>query len=200
MESASFKYHFVPPAQKGELFTLLLLHAEGGHESDVVPMGRQLHPAAALLAPRGPIPEGNRARWFNRDEQVARALDLATFLEQAVTMHELTPGKVVAVGIAQGATLAATMMLHRPQALFGALLFRPSLPPAPGKPAKFNRTPVFISAGRLDPYVSTYDVEQLKALFERAGAALYVQWQHAARGLAPGEVAAASRWLLGRTT
>ena len=48
-----FIHHFSPATQSDLGITLLLLHGTGENEEDVLPLGRELLPGAALLSPRG---------------------------------------------------------------------------------------------------------------------------------------------------
>ena len=52
--SLGFQYEFVPGSAER---TLLLLHGTGGNEQDLIPLGRNLDPDAALLSPRGRVVE-----------------------------------------------------------------------------------------------------------------------------------------------
>lgn len=48
-----FLHRFIPATQPDIGITLLLLHGTGGTEEDLLPLGRELLPGAALLSPRG---------------------------------------------------------------------------------------------------------------------------------------------------
>src|SRR5688500_19400283 len=60
-----FIHRFVPPAAPNAP-TLLLLHGTGGDEDDLIQLGTLLLPGAALLSPRGKVPEHGSPRFFRR--------------------------------------------------------------------------------------------------------------------------------------
>jgi predicted esterase len=47
-EQLGFIHRFVPAAEGGPHATLLLLHGTGGNEEDLLPLGREMLPGAAL--------------------------------------------------------------------------------------------------------------------------------------------------------
>ena len=60
-----FTHRFIP-GEGGNPVTLLLLHGTGANEDDLVPLGQQLVPGAAILSPRGKVSEGGAPRFFRR--------------------------------------------------------------------------------------------------------------------------------------
>ena len=60
---SDFIHEFVPGSSSR---TLLLLHGTGGNERDLIPLGRELDPNAALLSPRGKVLENGMPRFFRR--------------------------------------------------------------------------------------------------------------------------------------
>ena len=62
----SFQFHFEPATRATEKRTLLLLHGTGGTEQDLVKIGKELLPGAAILSPRGKVSENGASRWFRR--------------------------------------------------------------------------------------------------------------------------------------
>src|SRR5881396_1389513 len=96
---------------------LLLLHGTGGNEKDLIPLGRELDPNAALLSPRGKVLENGMPRFFRRlaegvfdlEDLKYRTSELADFLAAAVCHYELPANDVVGVGYSNGANIAASM-------------------------------------------------------------------------------------------
>ena len=58
-----FVHEFVPGSSKR---TLLLLHGTGGNERDLILLGREIDPTAAILSPRGKVLENGMPRFFRR--------------------------------------------------------------------------------------------------------------------------------------
>jgi phospholipase/carboxylesterase len=82
------------------------------------------------LSPRGKVLENGSLRFFRRfapneldEENVRRrAHELADFIEEARVHYRLsTP---IAVGYSNGANMATTLLLLRPETLAGAILLR----------------------------------------------------------------------------
>src|SRR5882762_6739764 len=83
--------HRFEPGADPTLPPVLLLHGTGGDEADLVPLGHEIAPGAALLSPRGNVLEGDRPRFFRRfreglfdeDDVRRRAGELANFVDEA---------------------------------------------------------------------------------------------------------------------
>ena len=116
MSAPEFIHRFVP-ATEGSKRVLLLLHGTGGDENDLLPIGRELDPNAALLSPRGRVIENGMPRFFRRfaegvfDEEdvVRRANELPDFISAAASKYDFVPADVTAVGYSNGANIAAAM-------------------------------------------------------------------------------------------
>src|SRR3989454_2638326 len=183
--------------------TLLLLHGTGGNEHDLIPLGRKLDPTAALLSPRGKVLENGMPRFFRRLEEGVfdiedlkhRTHELADFVAEALEGHGLVGEKPVAVGFSNGANIAASMLLLRPEVLGGAILFRPMVPFVPAKLPALQGTPVFIGAGRTDPIARPDQTERMAALLREAGADVTLHWEAAGHALGSPEAAEAREWL-----
>jgi predicted esterase len=62
-----FVHVFMPAAKPApDAVTLLLLHGTGGDERELLPLGRELWPGAALLGVRGHVLENGAPRFFCR--------------------------------------------------------------------------------------------------------------------------------------
>jgi phospholipase/carboxylesterase len=183
--------------------TLLLLHGTGGSEHDLIPLGREIDPNAALLSPRGKILENGMPRFFRRlaegvfdvEDLKQRTNELADFVAAAVQHYKLAADSLVAVGYSNGANIAASMLLLRPEILHAAILFRAMVPLEPEALPDLSPVRVWIGAGNQDPIIPTSETQRLVDLLRRAGADVTVRFFNAGHGLANSEVKAARRWL-----
>jgi len=198
----SFVHQFTP-AQADDAPTLLLLHGTGGNEHDLLDLGRALYPGAALLSPRGPVLENGMPRFFRRlaegvfdlDDLRRRTHDLAEFVAAASVAYGFDSRRVIAVGYSNGANIAGSLLLLRPEVLAGAVLFHAMVPLVPEQLPDLHAVPVFMSAGKFDSLISPPQTEALAQLLREAGAEVELHWEPASHALNQAEVAAAKSWL-----
>lgn len=199
-----FIHEFVPGSSER---TLLLLHGTGGNESDLIALGRQLDPFAALLSPRGKVLENGMPRFFRRlaegvfDEEdlIRRANELADFLDEAAAHYHFDRQKLLAVGYSNGANIAGALLLLRPGAVCGAALLRPMVPLVPETHPDLKAAPVLVAAGNQDPIVPAENARQLVALLRSAGADVTVSFENAGHSLTDSTIETAKRWLAEKT-
>jgi phospholipase/carboxylesterase len=197
-----FVHHFFP-GESGA--TLLLLHGTGGDENDLVPLGRELAPDAAILSPRGKVSEYGAARFFRRlaegvfdqEDLVFRTHELAEFIEASAQEYGFDLSRLVAVGYSNGANIAASLMLLHPGLLRAAVLFRAMAPFEPDVVPDLSGMPVFLAAGRMDQMIAPENTERLAEILRRAGADLDLRWRNTGHALTYEEVAEAKEWLAG---
>ena len=195
-----FIHEFVPGASDR---TLLLLHGTGGNEHDLIPLGRGLDPNAALLSPRGKILENGMPRFFRRlaegvfdvEDLKQRTNELADFVAAAVWQYRLAADRVVAVSYSNGANIATSMLLLRPEILRAAILFRAMVPLVPDNLPDLSSVRVWIGAGDQDPIIPASETQRLATLFRRGGADVTIRFAHATHGLTNDEVKMARLWL-----
>lgn len=195
-----FIHEFVPGISER---TLLLLHGTGGNERDLLPLGRELDPNAALLSPRGKVLENGMPRFFRRlaegvfdlEDLKKRTIELADFVAAAAKHYKLAADQIVAVGYSNGANIAASMLLLRPEILSAAILFRAMIPLVPENLPDISSVRVWIGAGDQDPIVPASEAQRLAKLFRSAGADVTIRFANASHGLTDAEVKTAGHWL-----
>jgi predicted esterase len=200
-----FLHEFVPGNSSR---TLLLLHGTGGNERDLLPLGRELDPDASLLSPRGKILENGMPRFFRRlaegvfdlEDLKTRTNELANFVAAAVRHYKLAADHVVGVGYSNGANIAASMLLLRPEIMHAAILFRAMVPLIPDKMPDLSSVRIWIGAGDQDPIIPVSETKRLAELLRSAGADVTIRFAEAAHGLTNDDVEAADHWLGGLTS
>ncbi len=196
----NFVHEFVPGSS---MRTLLLLHGTGGNEHDLIPLGREIDPAAAILSPRGKVLENGMPRFFRRlaegvfDEEDLKknTYELADFVSAAAQHYEFPADKIAAVGYSNGANIAASLLLLRPKTLRAAVLLRAMVPLVPEKMPDLSSVRVWIGAGNQDPVIPTSETQRLVELLRSARAEVTIHFVNAGHGLTSAEVETASQWL-----
>ena len=202
MSDLGFTHRFVP-AHSTSARTLLLLHGTGADENDLLDLGRAFDSSAALLSPRGKVLENGAPRFFRRlaegifDEKdvVARAHELAGFVDSAATAYKIDLEKLVAVGYSNGANIAAAMLLLGVAQFSQGIFLRPMVPLKPPTLPDLKHTRVLLSAGQVDPIARPAIVIELEQLFRKAGAEVSLQFQPSGHELTTADVTAAREWL-----
>lgn len=196
--------HVFEPGTDPAAPPLLLLHGTGGSEHDLLRLGRAISPGSALLSPRGDVSEGGAARFFARlaegvfdpQEVIRRTQALGDFVLAATAHYRVEPRRLIAVGFSNGANIAATLLLLRPETLGGGILFRPMVvldqAAAPGTLAGKR---VLLCNGTTDPLVPADHPTRLAGLLRAGGADVKLELLPASHALTPQDVAAAQSWL-----
>jgi predicted esterase len=195
-----FIHEFIPGSSPR---TLLLLHGTGGNERDLIPLGRELDPNAALLSPRGKVLENGMPRFFRRlaegvfdlEDLKFRTGELADFVTAAAQLYGFGLDNLVAVGYSNGANIGASMLMLRPEIMHAAILFRAMVPLIPDRLPDLSAVHVWIGAGDQDPIIPTSEAKTLSELLRRGGADVTIRFANAGHGLTNDDLGAARLWL-----
>jgi phospholipase/carboxylesterase len=172
--------------------TFLLLHGTGGNEEDLIPVAREISSEAAILSPRGKILEdGIAARFFRRlaegvfdlEDLRFRTNELANFVNNASKTYGFDLQHVIALGYSNGANIASSMLLLRPEVLSAAILFRAMVPFVPNTLPDLSNKYIFMSSGLYDPIIPKKEAERLFSLFKNGGAKVSISWQNSGHEL-----------------
>ena len=202
MADLGFIHRWIP-SKNESLRVLLLLHGTGGNENDMLSLGRELDPNASLLSPRGNVLENGAPRFFRRfaegvfDEEDAsrRANELADFISAAANEYKFERDSLIAVGYSNGANIASTMMLLRPESLPAAILLRGMIVLSKPPSTDLHHKRILISAGDADPIIPTENAKGLAAFLQERGADVRLEIQKAGHGLVPADLLVTKDWL-----
>jgi phospholipase/carboxylesterase len=199
-----FIHQFIPASTRPDQVTLLLLHGTGGNEQDLIPLGQELYPRAAILSPRGKVLESGMPRFFRRlaegvfdiEDLKFRTHELADFVRKASKVYEFDLRYVISVGYSNGANIASSLLLLHPEIISSAVLFRAMVPFIPEKVPNLTGKNIFIGAGQYDPIVPRKQTETLFDFFEKAGANVVLHFEeNSGHELGYDEISAAKDWL-----
>jgi predicted esterase len=196
--------HQFTPGRANHGVTILALHGTGGDEHDLLPLVRMIDPDAAVLSPRGRVLENGMPRFFRRlaegvfdqEDLRRRTEELATFVGEAAAQYGFDPSRVMALGYSNGANIAASVLLARPEVLAGGMLLRPMVPFEPERLPDLTGKRILISAGRLDEMIPQALTERLATLLEQSGAEVTTWWHPTGHNLTHAEPARIREWYL----
>ena len=201
-----FIHKFIPPEspKNNNSLTLLLLHGTGGEENDLIPIANMLEITnASILSPRGKVLENGMPRFFRRlaegvfdiEDLKFRTNELADFVQNASIRYAFDLNRIMAIGYSNGANIAASVLLLRPEILSNAILFRPMIPLIPDTLPNLSDKHILISAGSHDPIVPRHQTEDLFDLLRNTGANVSIQWQNSGHELTQRDVKVARDWV-----
>jgi len=207
--SMDFIHRFIPADatalkdNKNKSHALLLLHGTGGNEDDLVSVGKMLCENCVLLSPRGKVLENGMPRFFRRlaegvfdiKDLKHRTQELADFVEKASQFYGFDLNKTIAVGFSNGANIAASMILLRPEVLAGAILFRAMVPFKPDYYPDLSTKHVLLSEGLHDPIASEQEAKMLFDIMKKSGAKITLKWQNSSHNLTQEDIVIAKEWL-----
>ena len=199
-----FIHQFIPASTRLDQVTLLLLHGTGGNEQDLIPLGQELYPRAAILSPRGKVLESGMPRFFRRlaegvfdiEDLKFRTHELADFVRKASKVYKFDLRYIISIGYSNGANIASSLLLIHPEIITSVVLFRAMVPFIPKKVPNLTGKNIFIGAGQYDPIVSRKQTETLFGFFEKAGANVVLHFEeNSGHELGYDEISAAKDWL-----
>jgi phospholipase/carboxylesterase len=193
----SFQVYSEPATDPSEKRTLLLLHGTGGTERDLVGIGKDLLPGAAIISPRGKVNEQGMSRWFKRfaegifDEADMRkqADDLASFLRGQRAAN------LVALGYSNGANMGAALMTFHPEALEGLIMWRGmKILQEPLKPDLTGKR-ILMTNGIVDQMGPVESARAQSEIFRSSGADVTAHELGTGHGLTQADFSLTAEWL-----
>ena len=193
----SFQFHHELAANPKETRTLLLLHGTGGTERDLVGIGRDLLPGAAILSPRGKVSEHGANRWFKRfsegvfDEadMKQQADDLAEFIKEHGAKN------ITALGYSNGANMGAALMTFHPEVLSGLIMWRGMKILTEPIELDLKSKRILMTNGIVDQMGPIESAREQTKIFEVSGADVTAHELRTGHGLTQADFALTAEWL-----
>ena len=182
---------------------LLLLHGTGGDENELLRLGHDLFPSAALLSPRGKVVQDGKSKFLRRTDKGlfdiedvrSRSLELVGFIESASRTYSLKQEHLVVLGYSSGANMGSALLLLCPRLLAGAVLFRPGITFIPDELPDLSNVAVYMAGGLSDHLVQRDQTEKLFDLLEQCDADVTLNWVNAGHQITRGDFPPARSWL-----
>jgi phospholipase/carboxylesterase len=131
-----------PPEQRAGRPVVVALHGRGADERSLAVLAADLPDGVVLACPRGPVPEGGGAAWWQMHAigyPVAASLAGTRARLLRWLDDELPRADVALLGFSDGAVTAADLLLAQPHRFRAAVLLGGALPWSTGPPVEPGR-------------------------------------------------------------
>lgn len=181
---------------------LLLLHGTGGDEHDLVELAQSVSPGSTILSLRGKVLEHGMPRFFRRfaegvfdlDDLKFRTVELADFIEDAKREYGITE-PLYALGFSNGANIAASLILSKPDMLDGAVLIRTMVPFEPEALPDLSGKKILMLSGLMDQIIPVDNAKHLAWMFKQSNADISFTMKPAGHGLTQTDISDITNWL-----
>lgn len=193
--------------------SLVLLHGMGGDNTDLMSLGSRLEAQFSVLGVRAPMsmPEGGHS-WYSvrfapdpvidADQAEASRVLIVEFLHDAVQRYQLEPSSVFLAGFSQGAIMAASVALTRPDLVAGLVMMSgrilPQVKTQVAPRADLERLNVFVAHGRDDQRLPLFHAHQTREWLLNLGVNLTYKEYADGHEVGEDEYQDVARWLLER--
>ena len=133
---------------------------------------------------------------FDMEDLAHRTDELRRFVDTAAAHYGFARDQVIAVGLSNGANIAANLLLTQGAVLRGAILFRAMPTDTVAVSGAARGVGVYMSSGRRDSMISADMTELLAQQLRDAGAAVTLDWDDGGHQLTRTAIDGARNWLL----
>ncbi len=186
---------------------LLLLHGRGANELDLLSLADELDPRLFIISARAPIPFFDGFAWYQigaigEPEPASFGASLAAlqrFVSQLPTAYPIDPSRIYSLGFSQGAVMAGSLLLTRPELVAGTIMLSGYLPVNLARPvdeARLAHRPAFVAHGTADPLIPIAMGRQARDDFLRLGVDLTYREYPIAHHIGAEELRDVADWLL----
>lgn len=163
--------------------TLILFHAMGGRETDLLEVAAMVNGSADILSFRGDVEEDGHARFFKRvsvDEfdQGSLKREGDRLADEIITLSQeygIDLEKAVYIGHSNGADMAAHLLLNHDVPVAGAILHHPAYRSEQIENILLLDKKVLLTAGARDMDATAGEAYELKKQLELRGASAEVE-------------------------
>lgn len=185
---------------------LLMLHGLGADENDLIGLADALDPGLFIVSVRAPFRYVVGFAWYgleNVGEVESRSFAtglaaLGQFVEGLPAAYPIDPSRLYTLGFSQGAVMASSLLLTRPNLVAGAILLSGYLPTNAAlniDAAGLIGQPVFLGHGTADPLIPVDFARQARDYLVGAGAELTYHEYPIVHAIGPEEVGDVATWL-----